>query len=181
MNEPLAVTAEPDAAATDGRDSAIATLVAAQIAEYAPDVRWSAPRRGLSLQGRTAVAGHLRAECAVMCNARVTPLRTCGGPVQSFDEFSVRFHLGPPGIEGLALPVHAEVELERLRVLTRDAAGLIVVETCIETWTWLSGPVSMAPRSDERGRSEREDAHHGIADPGTANKDTDDVHAAREE
>src|SRR5512144_1191201 len=132
-----AATEEVDAASVA---SLVATLVAAQVAEYAPDVRWSAPRRGLSLQGRTAVAGHLRAACAVMCNARVTPLRTCGGPVQSFDEFSVRFRLLPPGIDGLALPVHAEVELERLRVLTRDAAGRVVVETCVETWTWLSAP-----------------------------------------
>lgn len=140
MNEPIAPTAEPSIADAGAIESALATLVAAQVAEYAPDVRWSAPRRGLSLQGRAAVARHLRAECAVMCNARVTPLRTCGGPVQSFDEFSVRFRLLPPGLDGLALPVHAEVELERLRVLTRDAAGRVVVETCIETWTWLSAP-----------------------------------------
>ena len=71
-------------------------------------------------------------------------LRRCDGQAQSFHEFTIRFHLAAPGIEGVALPLGAEVELERLRVLTHDADGRVAVETCIETWTWL------APRPPDR-------------------------------
>jgi hypothetical protein len=46
------------------------------IAEYATDVRWIAPRRGLALTGREAVAAHLLRESASM---QVT-LRTVTAP-----------------------------------------------------------------------------------------------------
>ena len=107
-------------------------------AQYADDVRWSAPRRGVSSVGRERVVAALARELASMAEPRVCELRRCTGPTQSFHEFTIRFHLVAPGIEGVSLPTGAEVELERLRVLTHDDDGRIAVETCIETWTWLA-------------------------------------------
>jgi hypothetical protein len=106
--------------------------------EYAPDVRWSAPRRGVVLRGRDAVLAHLREECRAMEAPRVCVLRDAKGPSQRFHEFTIRFRLQPPGIDGVGHPEGADVELERLRVCTYDESCRIVVETCIETWTWLS-------------------------------------------
>jgi hypothetical protein len=105
--------------------------------EYAPDVRWSAPRRGVSLRGPAAVLAYLREECRSMEAPRVCVLRDAKGPSQRFHEFTIRFRLLPPGIDGVGHPAGADVELERLRVCTYDESCRIVVETCIETWTWL--------------------------------------------
>jgi hypothetical protein len=105
--------------------------------EYAPDVRWAAPRRGVVLRGRAAALAHLRAECATMEAPRVCVLRDAKGRSQRFHEFTIRFRLLPPGIDGVGHPAGADVELERLRVCTYDESCRIVVETCIETWTWL--------------------------------------------
>jgi hypothetical protein len=107
-------------------------------AAYADDVRWSAPRRGVAFVGRTSVVTALVRELAAMADPRVNVLRHTTGSTQSFHEFTIRFHLVAPGIEGINLPIGAEIELERLRVLTHAADGRIAVETCIETWTWLS-------------------------------------------
>jgi hypothetical protein len=113
-------------------------------AAYAEDVRWSAPRRGVAFVGRTKVVTALVRELAAMADPRVNVLRHTTGTTQSFHEFTIRFHLVAPGIEGVNLPLGAEIELERLRVLTHDADGRIAVETCIETWTWLSARKSSA-------------------------------------
>jgi hypothetical protein len=107
-------------------------------AAYADDVRWSAPRRGVAFVCRTIVVTALVRELEAMADPRVNVMRHTTGSTQSFHEFTLRFHLVAPGIEGVNLPLGAEIELERLRVLTHDADGRIAVETCIETWTWLS-------------------------------------------
>jgi hypothetical protein len=120
--------------------AALSAWLEAQCTGYAPDVRWSAPRRGVSLTGRSAVTGHLARELAAMAEPRLTVLRDCPGRTQSFYEFTIRFRLRTPGIEGLRLPAGSEVELERLRVLTHDGNGQVAVESCIETWTCLEAP-----------------------------------------
>jgi hypothetical protein len=118
--------------------AAVAAWLDTLCAAYADDVRWSAPRRGVAALGRARVVAHLARELAAMAGPRVSVLRHTTGTTQSFHEFTVRFHLVAPGIEGVNLPLGAEIELERLRVLTHDGDGRVAVETCIETWTWLS-------------------------------------------
>ena len=131
-------------AATSGADlrgaSAVAHWFEDLCAGYAADVRWSAPRRGLELVGRDRVVAQLARELACMDAPEVCVLRPCcDGDARAFHEYTVRFRLLAPGIERVPLPAGAEVELERLRVLTRDARGQVATETCIETWTWLAG------------------------------------------
>lgn len=120
--------------------NALSAWLEAQCAGYAADVRWSAPRRGVSLAGCAAVTGHLVRELAAMAEPRLTVLRHAPGRTQSFHEFTIRFRLLTPGIEGLRMPAGSEVELERLRVLTHGEDGRVAVESCIETWTCLDVP-----------------------------------------
>ena len=137
--QPAAATSESLVARCElaGR-AAVATWFDALCARYADDVRWTAPRRGIAIVGRGPVTAHLVRELAAMAEPRLSVLRCCDGAAQSFHEFTIRFHLAAPGIEGVALPLGAEVELERLRVLTHDAEGRVAVESCIETWTRLA-------------------------------------------
>ena len=123
-----------------GRD-ALRVWLDGLTADFADDIRWSAPRRGVSRRGRRAALEYLEAEIRAMDQPRVCVLRrTSGQRAQHFHEFTIRFRMASPGIEGVGFPPGAEVELERLRVSTYDEACKIVVETCIETWTWLSAP-----------------------------------------
>jgi hypothetical protein len=117
--------------------AAVAAWLEALCARYADDVRWTAPRRGLALVGREPVSAHLAQELAAMADPRLSVLRCCDGQGRSFYEFTLRFRLAG-GIEGVAVPLGAEVELERLRVLTHDPAGRVAEECCIETWTRLA-------------------------------------------
>jgi hypothetical protein len=123
----------PDA--LDGAD--LRTLIDAQCAAYVDDVRWSAPRRGLTLTGRDEVRRHLLAEIASMHAAKITEVRRAGSDGQTFHEYSVRFHHSPPGIPAAALPLGEFAELERLRVLTLDGLGRVTAESSIETWSVL--------------------------------------------
>ncbi|HET7202876.1 MAG TPA: hypothetical protein VFI92_05865 [Steroidobacteraceae bacterium] len=118
--------------------AAVAAWLEALCASYADDVRWTAPRRGLAIAGRGPLTACLARELAAMADPRVCVLRRCDGQARSFHEFTIHFHLAAPGIEGVSLPLGTEVELERLRVLTHDAAGRVAVESCIETWTTLA-------------------------------------------
>lgn len=115
------------------------TRLEAEWVSYAEDVHWSAPRRGVALAGRAAVLEYLAGELDAMEAPRLSELRRCTGRAQSFHEYTLRFRLVAPGIVGVHLPLGAEVELERLRVLTHGPDGRVAVESCIETWTWLSG------------------------------------------
>jgi hypothetical protein len=119
--------------------AAVAAWLDELCAHYAEDVRWAAPRRGLTLAGRDRVTRHLLHELAAMADPRLCVVRCCDGQARSFHEFTLRFRLVEPGIDGVCLRPGAEVELERLRVLTSDPDGRVVVETCIETWTELGG------------------------------------------
>lgn len=105
--------------------------------DYASDVRWGAPRRGVHRTGRREVLAGLHAEQRAMAEPRLCVLRHTTGQPQRFHEFTIRFRLVAPGIEGVDLPIGTEVELERLRICTCDDMGRIVVEACIETWTQL--------------------------------------------
>ena len=111
-----------------------------QSLDYAQNVRWSAPRRGVAFAGRAEVLAYLQRELGAMTDPRMTWLRTADGAAQTFHEFVIRFRLAAPGIVGLAFPAGADVELERLRVLTYDDQRKIAAEVCIETWTWLRPP-----------------------------------------
>ena len=135
MNDPAAH--ETPTAAEQAAKPGLAPFFAAQVDQYADDVQWSAPRRNLVLQGRESVARQLAAEYSAMSDVRITSLRESAGGAQAFHEFSVRFKLVEPGIAGVSIPPGAEVELERLRVLTRDSDGRVVSEMSVETWTWL--------------------------------------------
>ncbi len=141
VESPQPPDATPDALAARCELAGAAALAAwfdALCARYADDVRWVAPRRGLEINGRDRVVAHLSRELAAMAEPRLCVLRRCDGQVQSFHEFTIRFHLVAPGIEGVALPLGAEVELERLRVLTHDVEDRVTVESCIETWSRLA-------------------------------------------
>jgi len=135
--QPTVNDASAAATSETATDAGLTPFFAAQVDQYADDVQWSAPRRNLVLQGRESVARQLAAEFSAMSDVRITPLRESSGGAQGFHEFSVRFRLVEPGIPGVSIPPGAEVELERLRVLTRDPEGRVVSEMSVETWTWL--------------------------------------------
>jgi hypothetical protein len=104
---------------------------------YAPTVHWSAPRRGLAIDGREQVTATLVREAGSMQIIDFSRVRRIADSSKIIDEFAVRFIYSGTGIEGVELAAGAQVELERLRLLTlRD--GAVEAETCIETWTVLS-------------------------------------------
>lgn len=111
-------------------------LVATARDLYADDVRWLAPRRALEWRGREAVLRNLLRECAAMQSAEYTQLRRVAGPDRIVDEYAVRFVYSGEGLDNAPVAAGDRVELERLRVL-EIAAGRVVLETCIETWTVL--------------------------------------------
>jgi hypothetical protein len=112
------------------------SLLAAASHLYATDVRWEAPRRGLTWRGRDAVVRNLLRECAAMRDPEYVPVRRVAGADRIIDEYAVRFVYAGEGIEAAPLAACDRVELERLRVLEL-VAGRVVVETSIETWTVL--------------------------------------------
>ncbi len=114
-------------------------LLAGDPSGYAPDVIWEAPRRGLTWLGRERVIGNLLREAAAMREPQLTRVRRTVGDVRVIDEWVARFVYAGEGIEHVDLPAGAEVELERVRILTL-ANGLVTLETAIETWTVLRGP-----------------------------------------
>ena len=111
-------------------------LLAGDPSGYAPDVIWEAPRRGLTWLGRERVIGNLLREAAAMRDPKLTCVRRTVGDVQIIDEWVARFVYAGEGIDRVDLPAGAEVELERVRILTL-ANGLVTLETAIETWTVL--------------------------------------------
>ncbi len=119
-----------------GLDPLLAALGAARDM-YTADVTWSAPRRGVTWQGRSRVLRGLLDEAAAMCDAELTMLGRRGSGGRLITEYCVRFVYAGDGIEGLSLAAGDRVELERLRILSM-AGRRIAAETCIETWTVLS-------------------------------------------
>jgi hypothetical protein len=111
-------------------------LAAAFRASYAPDVVWTAPRRGVIWKGREQVVEKLLREAAAMRCLSFTRLRQNAGEARIIDECVARFSYAGEGIDSLDLPAGAQVELQRLRILTLDE-GLVKSETAIETWTLL--------------------------------------------
>lgn len=127
---------DTDRSPDPGLDSLLAAVGATR-EMYTHDVTWSAPRRGVSWQGRTRVLRGLLEEAAAMCDAELTMLGRRGGGERLITEYCVRFVYAGDGIEGLSLAAGDRVELERLRILCM-AGRRIAAETCIETWTVLS-------------------------------------------
>lgn len=113
------------------------SLLAAASHLYATDVRWEAPRRGLTWRGRDTVIRNLLRECAAMRDPEFVPVRRVVGADRIIDEYAVRFVYTGDGIEAAPLATGDRVELERLRMMDL-VAGHVAVETCIETWTVLT-------------------------------------------
>ena len=108
-------------------------------ASYAPGVVWEAPRRHVRWVGRDQVVEKLLREAAAMQALQFTRLRQSALEGQLIDEFVARFTYSGAGIDNLDLPAGAQVELQRLRILTfRDE--VVTLETAIETWTCLDRP-----------------------------------------
>jgi len=103
---------------------------------YAPDVVWAAPRRGLIWTGREQVVEKLLREAAAMQCLHFTRLRQNVCEARIIDEFVARFTYAGEGIDNLNLAAGAQVELQRLRILTL-AKNVVTTETAIETWTCL--------------------------------------------
>ncbi|MFO7325140.1 MAG: nuclear transport factor 2 family protein, partial [Pseudomonadota bacterium] len=110
-------------------------------AGYAPDIVWTAPRRGLTWNGRDVVVTNLLREAAAMQALTFTRVRRSSGEAQVIDEFVVRFTYAGEGIQNVSFPPGAAVELERVRILTL-AGGQVTHESAIETWTLLAPPTS---------------------------------------
>lgn len=106
-------------------------------ASYAPDIVWTAPRRGVQWSGRDQVVTNLLREAAAMQSLTFTRVRRSRSDEKVIDEFVLRFVYAGEGIENLQFPPGAAVELERVRIL--EVAGQQVVrEAAIETWTLLA-------------------------------------------
>lgn len=105
-------------------------------AGYAPDIVWTAPRRGVIWSGRDEVVANLLREAAAMQGLAFTQLRRNTNDDQIIDEFVARFRYAGQGIENVRLPAGAMVELERVRILTL-AGNQVARESAIETWTVL--------------------------------------------
>jgi hypothetical protein len=114
---------------------------------YSPDVRWSAPARGIERAGCEEVIAHLLREAAGMRDPEFTCLRRSGNERQVIDEFAVRFVYNGAGLEGAPIGAGDLVELKRVRVLELSA-DKVSSETCIERWTVLlphAGPRPWQP------------------------------------
>jgi hypothetical protein len=105
-------------------------------ASYAPDVVWTAPRRGVCWEGRDAVVANLLREAAAMQSLAFTRVRRSTNDDKVIDEFVARFRYAGAGIAKVQLPPGAMVELQRVRILTLDG-NQVARESAIETWTVL--------------------------------------------
>jgi hypothetical protein len=74
-----------------------------------------------------------------MQGLQFTRLRQSSCDARIIDEFVARFTYSGQGIENLDLPTGAQVELQRLRILTLDNE-LVTRETAIESWIVIDGP-----------------------------------------
>ena len=108
-------------------------------ASYAPDIIWTAPRRGVCWTDHDEVVAHLLREAAAMQALAFTRVRRSAGDERIIDEFVARFRYAGEGIENVQLPAGAMVELERVRILA-VAGGQVIRESAIETWTVLGEP-----------------------------------------
>lgn len=124
-------------------------LVARIREQYAPDVVWEAPRRGIVWSGRDQVLAGLLREAAAMGDLCHTQVRLAVRDGQVTDEFVARFTCRGAGIERMDLPQGARVELVRLRILSIED-GLVTQETAIETWTLLDRAGSGDPLPSAR-------------------------------
>jgi hypothetical protein len=103
---------------------------------YDAEVCWRAPARGLLIQGRDAVMTQLRADARHFAAAEQVVLRRVAAGARLIDESALTFIHPADGIAGVQLTAGDRIELKRTRLLT-FAAGLIVDEMNLETWTVL--------------------------------------------
>lgn len=103
---------------------------------YAAAVCWRAPVRGLLIEGRNAVLAHMREDARRFAAAEHIMLRRVLAGERVIDESSLSFVIPAEGIPGVAFKAGDRVELKCTRLLS-FAAGLIVDELHLETWTQL--------------------------------------------
>ena len=107
---------------------------------YDEAVCWRAPARGLLREGRDAVLAQLRADARLVAAAEQVVLRRVRAGTRLIEESALNFiwpaDAAADGIAGVPLTAGDRVELKRTRLLT-FAAGLIVNELNLETWTVL--------------------------------------------
>jgi hypothetical protein len=107
---------------------------------YDAAVCWRAPARGLQIEGRDAVLAQLRADARHFAAAEQVVLRRVVAGARLIEESALTF-ISPAGgmagaMAGATLTAGDRIELKRTRLLT-FAAGLIVDELNLETWTVL--------------------------------------------
>jgi hypothetical protein len=112
----------------------------AAAALYDAAVCWRAPARGLQIKGRDAVLAQLRADARHFAAAEQVVLRRVVAGARLIEESALTF-ISPAGgmagaMAGATLTAGDRIELKRTRLLT-FAAGLIVDELSLETWTVL--------------------------------------------
>lgn len=106
---------------------------------YAEDVRWHCPARELLLHGREAVLARVRADAALLADARPVTLRQAIAGERVIHESAATLVIPDGGVDGIALAPGALVELGCTRlILLRH--GRIEEERVLETWTPLPGP-----------------------------------------
>lgn len=110
-----------------------ASFVAAARNLYAPNVVWTAPARGIEIQGCESLIRHLLREGGGMHDPEFTLLRRNLSDERIIDEFAVRFVYVGEGLEQAPIAKGDFVELKRVRVLTLHNR-LCTQETCIESW-----------------------------------------------
>jgi hypothetical protein len=103
---------------------------------YDPAVCWRAPARGLLIDGRDAVLAQLRTDARHFAAAEQVVLRRVMAGARLIEESALSFICPDDGIAGVQLTAGDRIELKRTRLLT-FAAGLIVDELNLETWTVL--------------------------------------------
>jgi hypothetical protein len=103
---------------------------------YDAAVCWRAPARGLLIEGRDAVLAQLRADARHFAAAEQVVLRRVVAGTRLIEESALTFICPADGMAGVELTAGDRIELKRTRLLT-FAAGLIVDELNLETWTVL--------------------------------------------
>lgn len=103
---------------------------------YDAAVCWRAPARGLLIEGREAVLAQLRADARHFAAADQVVLRRVVAGARLIEESALSFICPADGIAGATPTAGDRIELKRTRLLT-FAAGLIVDELNLETWTVL--------------------------------------------
>jgi ketosteroid isomerase-like protein len=100
---------------------------------YTEDIVWEAPARGISLDGKDAVAENYRKMFDSMADRKVTSLERFATPDRVIDDSIASFRLVGDGLVNVPLPIGSEVESRLIHIFEmRD--GKIALETVYEMW-----------------------------------------------